>query len=126
MDERAFTSLKEYLEKIPAVDGPIATGADEQGLWWVKFQIDLDHDLAWHTVQEIGSVVNYLSVEERLPAMFYPVSPPPYLNGGPREFLAWVIESKDKDFKPGTLKKWLEERLPQPVEDEEQWDAEEE
>ena len=36
------------------------------------------------------------------------------LNGGP-EYLSWVIESKDKDFKPETCAEWLEGRLPRPV-----------
>jgi hypothetical protein len=125
MDPRAFTSLQEYLEKIPAIIAPIESGADEYGNWWVKFQIDIDHALSWHTVQEIGCVVNYLSIEERLPAVFYPVSPAPYLNGGPEEFLSWVIESKDTSFKPGTLMKWLEERLPDPVNDEKAWSMDE-
>lgn len=123
MDERAFTSLKNYLAKVPGIQAPIGAGSDDDGLWWVKFRIDIEHDLAWHVVQELGCVVNYLSVNERLPTVFYPVSPAPYLNGGPDEFLSWVIESKDKDFKPGTLMKWLEERLPQPVDDLEAWDT---
>jgi hypothetical protein len=121
MDDRAFKTLEEYLLKIPGINGLIGKGADENGMWWVKFQIDITHPLAWHVVQEIGHVVNYLSIDERLPMTFYPVSPPPYMNGGPEEYLSWVIETKDKDFKPGTLMKWLEGRLPRPIEDEEQW-----
>jgi hypothetical protein len=50
-----------------------------------------------------------------------PVSPAPYLNGGPSEFLAWVIESKDPKFKPGTAAKWLEGRLPNPVDSIAEW-----
>ena len=125
MDEKAFATLTDYLLKIPAVIAPIGTGENEDGLWWVKFQIDIDHDLAWNVIQEIGCVVNYLSIDERLPAVFYPVSPAPYMNGGPRDFLSWVIETRDKDFLPGTLMKWLEGRLPQPVDDLEQWNTEE-
>lgn len=125
MDERAFNTLIEYLEKVPAIQTPIGKGADQDGLWWVKFSIDIDNQLAWQVVQEIAYVVNYLSVNERLPAIFYPVSPPPYLNGGPDEFLSWVIETEDKDFKPGTLMKWLEGRLPRPVEDLTQWEINE-
>jgi hypothetical protein len=49
--------------------------------------------------------------DERLPTVFYPVSPSPYMNGGPQEFLSWVIEAKDKDFKLETLKEWLQGRL---------------
>ena len=123
MDERAFQTLIEYLEKVPAVKEPISFG-DENGLWWIKFALDIEDKLAWNVVQELGHVINYLSLKERLPTVFYPVSPPPYLNGGPYDFLSWVIETKDKAFKPGTLMKWLEGRLPQPVEDLEQWDEE--
>jgi len=124
MDDRAFKTLIDYLERIPAIQKPIATGADGEGFWWVKFCIDINHDLAWSTVQELGCVVNYISLHERLPTIFYPVSPAPYLNGGPADFLAWVIETKDKEFKPGTLMKWLEGRLPRPVDDLEQWNSE--
>ncbi len=42
----------------------------------VKFSIDIDHPLAWHAIQELGNVLNYLSVTERLPNVFMPVSPP--------------------------------------------------
>ncbi len=120
MDERAFRSLTTYLERIPAIVGEIGTGS-ANGLWWVKFTIDLHHPLAWHVVQELGHVLNYLSLNERLPTVFMPVSPPPYLNGGPAEYLAWVIEATDRDFRPGTCAKWLVGRLPQPVDDERQW-----
>ncbi len=125
MDERAFKTLIDYLEKVPAIKKSIGTGANEEGFWWVKFQIDIYHDLAWNVVQEFGCVLNYLSLNERLPTVFYPVSSAPYLNGGPEDFLSWVIETKDKDFKPGTLMKWLDGRLPRPVDDLEQWKFEE-
>ncbi|MCB0648988.1 MAG: hypothetical protein KDC49_20100 [Saprospiraceae bacterium] len=121
MDKRVFKSLIDYLEKVPAIKSPIAMGFDDKGLWWIKFRIDIENEYAWSVIQELGCVVNYLSMNERLPTVFYPVSPAPYLNGGPAEFLSWVIETKDKDFKPGNLKKWLEGRLPNPVDDLEQW-----
>lgn len=95
-------------------------------MWFVKFHIDIHHDLAWQVIQELGSVINNLSLTERLSAVFYPVSPPSYLNGGPDEYLSWVIETKDKDFIPDTLAKWLEGRLPNPVDDPDQWSSEEE
>jgi hypothetical protein len=66
----------------------------------VKLTIDIGHPLAWHVVQELGHVLNYLSTTERLPTTFKPVSPPPYLNGGPRAFLSWVIECADPGFAP--------------------------
>ncbi len=124
MTKNVFSTLTDYLSLIPGIDGSIGTEMDADGLWSVKFKIDIQHELAWNVVQELGSVVNYLSLEERLPAVFYPVSPPPYMNGGPDEYLSWVIETKDKEFTPDTMKKWLEGRLPQPVSDIDQWKEE--
>jgi hypothetical protein len=125
MDERAFKTLESYLLRIPAVKGSIGKG-DTDGLWWVKFTIDINHPLAWRVVQELGHVLNYISVSERLPTVFMPVSPPPYMNGGPAEFLSWVIESTDAEFKPGTCAKLLESRLPRPVDNEAEWKTDEE
>mgnify|MGYP002623992087 FL=1 len=117
MDARAFCTLCTYLERVPAIGRPVSHGADENGPWWVKFRIDVDHPLAWRVVQEFGHVLNELSLRERLPTVFKPVSPPPYLNGGPKEYLSWVIECSDGGFRSGTVAKWLEGRLPRPVED---------
>ena len=122
MDDRAFNGLIEYLSKVPAISGVIGKGTEEDGRWWVKFEIDINHEYSWHTVQEMGHVLNYLSIEERLPTNFHPVSPPPYMNGGPEEFLSWVIECNDPEFKPGKCAKWLEGRLPRPVDDLAQWE----
>lgn len=122
MDNRAFTKLIEYLKKLPAMQEPISFG-DEDGIWWVKFSLDIKHELAWHVVQELGCVLNYLSINERLPTTFYPVSPAPYLNGGPSDFLSWIIETTDRNFKPGTAMEWLEGRLPRPVDDYALWNT---
>lgn len=123
MDDRAFKTLINFLERVPSVVGKMSFGVFENRNWWVKFTIDIEHDQAWQAVQELGFVLNYISLNERLPTVFMPVSPPPYLNGGPKEFLSWVIESTDPDFRPGTCKKWLEGRLPNPVDDIAQWTA---
>jgi hypothetical protein len=121
-DDRDFDRLLRFLRRIPAMSGAaIGTGRSDDGNWWVKFSLDIDHPLAWHVVQEFACVLNYLSLQERLPTVFMPVSPAPYLNGGPREFLSWVIESRDPSFKPGTVADWLEGRLPNPVDDLAQW-----
>ena len=121
-DDRDFSSLEAFLRRVPAIEF-MGKGKGDDGRWWVKFSIDIKHKLAWNVVQEFGFVLNYVSVNERLPTTFMPVSPPPYLNGGPDEHLSWVIECHDPSFKPGSVAKWLEERLPQPVEDETQWPA---
>jgi hypothetical protein len=67
----------------------------------VKFSIDVFHPSAWRTVQELGHVLNYVSINERLPTVFKPVLPPPYMNGGPVEFLPWVIECPDAALAAG-------------------------
>ncbi|HZZ82136.1 MAG TPA: hypothetical protein VFE62_26795 [Gemmataceae bacterium] len=118
----AFDVLEAFLRRIPAVaDSSMGKGHFENGNWWIKFSLDIDHPLAWQTVQELGNVLNYLSLTERLPTIFMPVSPPSYLNGGPREFLSWVIESTAPDFSPHLCMEWLQSRLPNPVDDLSQW-----
>jgi hypothetical protein len=125
-DDAFFQPLKDFLSRVPSVTGAIGCGLSEKGLWWTKFTIDIDHPLAWNVVQELGHVLNYASVEERLPTVFMPVSPPPYMNGGPGEFLSWVIECRDPEFSPGKCAEWLEGRLPRPVDQLEQWHVNEE
>ena len=114
MSER-FEKLLSFLEKLPALELPagrksIGCGDFENGNWWVKFTINTRHPLAWRHVQELGHVLNYMSIDERRPSVFMPVSPPPYMNGG-EEFLSWVIESKETDFTPDLCVEWLEGRL---------------
>jgi hypothetical protein len=122
-----FHSLLSFLARIPAIqtnDSPwrgFGTGEDEDGLWWVKLTIDIRHPLAWHTVQEMAHVLNLLSINDRLPTVFKPVSPPPYMNGGPEDFLSWVIEATDPHAMPEQIAKWLEDRLPNPADDTSQW-----
>src|SRR3954467_7929944 len=88
-----FHKLLAFLSRVPAIkinqtpSCGFGTGMTDDGIWWVKFSLSLNHELAWNVVQEMAHVLNYLSVSERLPTVFKPVSPPPYLNGGPRDFL---------------------------------------
>ena len=121
MENNKFLPLIDYLSKVPSVKPLINSGFYDNGLWWIKFKINIDHPLAWQVVQELGCVINYLSIEERLPTVFYPVSPAPYLNGGPNDFLSWIIENKNQEFEPSTMMEWLEGRLPRPVEDLKNW-----
>lgn len=124
-----FDRLIDYLARVPAVrtnETPsrgIGTGSGGT-IWWVKFPLDLDDPLAWHVVQEFAHVLNLLSLEEPLPTLFKPVSPPPYMNGGPREFLSWMIECPEGAMEPDAVAQWLEGRLPRPVEDREAWESE--
>lgn len=125
-----FEKLLAFMERLPAIELPagrksIGRGSFDNGNWWVKFSLDTNHPLAWRHVQELGFVLNYVSIEERLPTVFMPVSPPPYLNGGV-EFLSWVIESTDPSFTPDNCAEWLEGRLPRPVDDLNQWRPDEE
>jgi hypothetical protein len=121
MSTPSFDTLIRFLATVPAVRSPIGRGSDPEEGWWVKFSIDIAHPLAWQVVQEFGHVLNYLSPAQRLPTTFLPVSPPPYMNGGPAEFLSWVIECRDPAFTPDKVAEWLEGRLPRPVDDPLQW-----
>jgi len=126
MEEPLFDGLITFMLRVPGINRGIGKGVFEDGIWWIKFKIDIQHKLAWHVVQELGCVINYISLDERLPTVLYPVSPAPYLNGGPEDYLSWVIESKIADFSPDDLKEWLETRLPDPVDDLAAWEMEDE
>ena len=114
-------TLVAFLKRVPSLSNYFGSGKLDGGGWWVKFGIDVTHPLAWRTVQEMGHVLNYVSVNERLPTVFMPVSPPPYMNGGPSDFLSWVIECRDPTFTPSKAAEWLEGRMPIPVEDQTAW-----
>ena len=126
----SMQSLVDFIATIPAIeltDTPsrgIGSGAD-QHIWWVKFGIDIHHPLAWNVVQELGHVLNLVSLEEPLPTVFKPVSPPPYMNGGPEDFLSWVIECPATQMTPDQVREWLEGRLPRPVDDLTMWTEDE-
>jgi hypothetical protein len=81
----------------------------------------MKHRFAWKVVQEFSFVLNYISLQEKLPTVFMPVSPPPYLNGGPEEYLSWVLESKYSYIDPQWILQELESRLPHPADNEEAW-----
>lgn len=85
---KEFEALLAVLSRVPADRTNSTSGGgfgagSEDGRWWVKLDIDIDidHALAWSTVQEFGIVLNYLSLDERLPTVSMPVSPTLYLNG---------------------------------------------
>jgi hypothetical protein len=123
VSEISFERLHQFFCKVPSVQEAriMANGADGEHAWWFKFSIDVEHPLAWQTVQELGHVLNYLSTNERLPTLFFPVSPPPYMNGEAKDFLSWIIQCNHPEFSPDVVCDWLEARLPNPVDDESQW-----
>lgn len=53
--DRNFHELMTFLARIPAVQtndtpwGGFGSGVGDAG-WWVKFQLDIDHHLAWNVV----------------------------------------------------------------------------
>lgn len=114
--------LVAFLKTVPGVRSSIGQGEFENGTWWVKFGIDIRHPLAWKVVQELGHILNYISISEPLPTIFKPVSPPPYMNGGPENFLSWVIESTTPEFTPAICVEWLSGRMPKLIDDLSQWE----
>jgi hypothetical protein len=118
--ERGLPKLVEFLNRIPAVT-VISSSKPSEPQWWVKVNIDIEAEVAWKVVQELGFVLNYISLRERLATVFMPVSPPPYLNGGPKEYLSWAIEAAIPFVDPATIAAQLEASLPNPVDDLNQW-----
>ena len=78
-------------------------------------------DIAWHVIQNLAFVLNYISLEDRLAVVFKPISPPPYLNGGPADFLSWVIEAQIPHLNSMYIADVLRARLPNPIGDEAAW-----
>lgn len=116
-----FARLIDFLSLIPGVeadDGPSRGMTTETGAgsWRVGFVIDVFHDLSWETVQEMAHALN----GQASGATFKPMSPAPDQNGGPDEFLSWVIEAGEA-LSPDTLADHLKATLPSPVEDERAW-----
>src|SRR5215510_3051915 len=66
---KGLPKLVEFLEKIPAVQ-MLSSGSTTDAYWWVKLNINIEHPLAWNVVQELGFVLNYISIEDRLPTVF--------------------------------------------------------
>ncbi len=118
--EKGLPVLVDLLSKIPAIN-IMSSDIGVDGRWWIKFNIDISHKLAWHVVQGLGFILNYISLTELLPTVFKPVSPPPYLNSGPDECLSWVIESQIAFLDPSYIASVIAERLPHPLDDENQW-----
>ncbi len=118
--KKGLPILVQFLNKIPSVE-VISSDLTLDAYWWIKLNIDISHKLSWEVVQELGFVLNYISLSEPLPTVFKPVSPPPYLNGRAEEFLSWVIESTFNYIDPKWIKEVLEERLPNPIDDEKEW-----
>jgi hypothetical protein len=112
--------LKQFVSQIPGVD-VMGTSDPDDSRWWVQLRIDRNSETAWHVIQNLAYVLNDLSVTERLPTTFKPTSPPPYLNGGPDEFLSWVIEADIPFLGPSVITAYLKQRLPDPVTDEKEW-----
>lgn len=112
--------IKNLLIKIPCITF-ISNSKTDEPFWWLKFSINISSKISWNVVQELGHILNYLSLEEKLPTSFYPVSPPPYMNGGPEEFLNWIIESSIPAVDTNIIYDYLEGRLPEGYDKEENW-----
>ena len=124
LDSQGLEDLTQFLARVPAIQAWFGKGIQDDGYWWVKFGIDIDAPLAWSVVQELSHILNYVAPDDRLPTVFIPVSPPPYMNGGPRQFLSWVIECRNPTFPPSKCLEWLKGRLPDPVDDLSLWEVE--
>lgn len=117
----SLRALIELLDSLPATEVLAASAPGPAEPWWIKLALDIHDHMAWHVVQELAFVLNYISISERLPTVFMPVSPPPYMNGGPDQFLSWVIESTEPGVDADEISRVLAGRLPSPVGDLARW-----
>jgi len=117
---QGLDKIKGLLTRIPCVNS-VATSNFGESFWWLKFSIDIKSAIAWTVVQELGHILNYLSVNDKLPTIFYPASPPPYMNGGPEDFLSWVIEPTIPFADTNIIFDHLHGRLPEDYDKEESW-----
>jgi hypothetical protein len=59
-------NLVDFLNRIPAVS-VMSSKVTPDAFWWIKLEIDTTHQLAWNVVEHLGFVLNYISLNERLP-----------------------------------------------------------
>lgn len=121
--EKKLSKLVTYLNRLPGTQA--SAGRFTKEGWHVSLSIDIHHPLAWNVVQELGFFCNSPSIGQGSGLEFFPISPPPYLNGGPREFLSWILSYTGSSFSPSEVAKSIEGVLPQPVDDETEWSHEE-
>lgn len=108
MPER-FHRIENIIRSLPAVDSTVASGNYDNGFWWVKFAINIEHRSAWTTIKNLAYIINYLSISERFSTVFYPIAS---ANSEPENFLSCIIETTSEDFSPSELAEWLESRMP--------------
>lgn len=122
MKKIELMELSNFIEEIPSIK-TIDFWYYKNNNWWIKIKIDISNNIVWNVVQELWHILNYISTNEKLPTIFYPVSPPPYMNWWPNDFLSWIIESKESSFSPINALEWLKWRLPNPVDDLSLWNS---
>jgi hypothetical protein len=84
-------SVGKLIARFPHVEW-VSSRQEENGFWWVKFHLDLSKPTSSIIIQALAHILNGMSLNDPLPTRFFPSSSPPYLNGGPKEHLHWVIE----------------------------------
>ena len=110
--------IKQFFGKIPCVQGVVFVNINS---WYIKLDFDLNSKIVWNVIQELSFVLNNLSLLKKLPVIFKPISPPPYLNGGPERFLSWIIEPTSQGVDPTIIISTLAMYLPTQIENEKAW-----
>ena len=59
--QKGLSSLVDFLNRVPGLD-VISSNNTHDHNWWIKFNVDIRHPLAWSVVQELGFVMNYISL----------------------------------------------------------------
>ena len=121
--------LISLLEQIPCFDNFDSGEADGE-CWWLRFDLDLSSSLAWPVIRKLGSLLNTRCCSRFLTVVFKPM---PIEDAPDRSALSptapsvmrWEISSTAPGLDPNEIARWLRENLPQAVDDESAWLAEE-
>lgn len=118
--------LAEFLARIPAVEADEAptfgmSSGEADGRWWIRFQIDIDDDLAWETVEALAFAANAAGEA----TVLRPVIVESDTSEGPEDSLVWMLDAP-LGVSPDDVRSRLESLLPYPVDDLAAWGEEDE
>jgi hypothetical protein len=103
------------LSQIPCLRRFNSSGIDFR-YWWVSFEIDEGSPIAAQVIRRLGYLLNTESAEMMLPTVFKAI--PEKAGDAP---MCWEISSTAARLDPAEVERWLRDKLPQPISEEQSW-----
>ncbi len=113
-------SIGQFISKFPSVEW-VSSKQHDDGFWWVKFHLNMENPVSIVIVQALAHILNAKSLNDPLPTRFFPTSSPPYMNGGPKVHLHWVIEPFTHDVTVSDIFAAIDSTLLFDIESEVEW-----